>query len=219
VADAGKSSDILGVHAKLRLPDDVSHEVGHMFVQRWDEEQTSWASRRLGGGGVGHRGFIQPNNSDFARLGVKPYSETWTSESNLVTTAGWGRVLTLALAGGGTAYDATHTRVGIGTATAAASMTATDLSATTGSTAREWQLVTGVGTTGGATGSTAAQLTFIASFGTTNANFAWQEWGIDQGTASGYGASVGALLNRAVSAQGTKTSGQTWTATCTMSWT
>lgn len=220
MAEHSHARDSLGIHAGLHVPD-LAREQGHMFVQRWDDDQTAWASRKLGGEALGHRGFVQPNNRDFHRLGVKPYSETWTSESNLITTAGWGRVLTLALAGGGTAYDATHTRIGVGTATAAASASQTDLSAAsaTASGSREWQLVTGVGTTGGATGSTAAQLTFVATFGTGNANFAWQEWGIDQGTASGWGAVSGALLNRAVSSQGTKASGTTWTATTVLSFT
>lgn len=220
MAEQGCAQEILAVQAGLYMPD-LAREQGHMFVQRWDDDQTAWASQKLGGEKPGHPGFVQPNDRDFRRLGVKPYSETWTSESNLITTAGWGRILTLALAGGGTAYDATHTRIGVSTATAAASASQTDLSgaSATASGSREWQLVTGVGTTGGATGSTAAQLTFVASFGTGNANFTWAEWGIDQGTASGYGASSGALLNRGVSALGTKASGTSWTATAVMSWT
>lgn len=211
-------AETLGVNVGLAVPDSGAHEQGRMIIRRWDRDQTFWASKKLGGDAPGRPGFHQPHFHDFRRLGITPYSES-LSGPNLVTTAGWGRILTLAIAGGGTAFDATHTRVGVGTATAAATMAQTDLSAATASANREWQMVTGVAATGGATGSTAAQLTAVATFGTGNANIAWAEWGIDQGTASGYGAVAGVLLNRAVSAQGTKTAGQTWTATCVLSWT
>jgi hypothetical protein len=55
-------------------------------------------------------------------------------------------------------------------------------------------------------------------FGTADGNFAWQEWGIDIGTATvSSGNTVNAvLLNRKVASNGTKASGQTWTATATI---
>ena len=47
-------------------------------------------------------------------------------------------------------------------------------------------------------------LTFRATFGTAEANFAWNEWGVFNA------ASAGQMLNRKVEALGTKTSAQTW---------
>jgi hypothetical protein len=70
------------------------------------------------------------------------------------------------------------------------------------------------------TGSVSRRLSFTATFATGDANFVWAEWGIDQATTgSGTGAASGILLNRAVSAQGTKVSGQTWTATAALDFT
>lgn len=47
-------------------------------------------------------------------------------------------------------------------------------------------------------------LTFRATFGTGEANFAWNEWGVFNA------ASAGQMLNRKVESLGTKTSTQTW---------
>jgi hypothetical protein len=218
MAERGSASEIIGLRAGLFLPE-VARESGRMYVERWDGDQTAWASRKLGGEAPGHPGFIQPNNRDFEQLKVAPYEASWGPGHNLVTTAGWGRLLTLAIAGTGTLYAAASTRMGVATGNTAAAASSTDLPGATGSANREWQMVTGIGTTGGATGSTAATLTFVATFGTGSANWAWASWGIDQGTTSGYGAVAGALLNYAVSAQGTKVNTATWTATSVLGWT
>lgn len=47
-------------------------------------------------------------------------------------------------------------------------------------------------------------LTFRSTFGTSEANFAWEEWGIANDS------STGTLLNRKVESLGTKNSNQTW---------
>ena len=47
-------------------------------------------------------------------------------------------------------------------------------------------------------------LTFRATFGTAEANFAWNEWGVFNAAAAGQ------MLNRKVEPLGTKTSAQTW---------
>jgi hypothetical protein len=204
--------DTFGVGVAAPLPDHA-RERGIFTVARYDAEMTAWLSRKLGGERPGRAGFIQPAPADFDRYRVQPYSVTQTT-SNLITQAGYGRILNLAIGAGGTTFGATTTRIGVGTATAAAATGQTDLSAATGPTNRQWKLVTGAGTT--AAGTATARLSFVASFGTGEANFVWAEFGTDQGTADGTGASTTPLLNRAVSAQGTKASGQTWTATETL---
>jgi hypothetical protein len=79
-------------------------------------------------------------------------------------------------------------------------------------------MVTGSGII--AAGTATQRLSFTATFATGDANFVWAEWGIDQGVAgSGTAAATTPLLNRAVSAQGTKVSGQTWTATAALDFT
>lgn len=47
-------------------------------------------------------------------------------------------------------------------------------------------------------------LTFQSTYGPTEANFAWNEWGVVNA------ASAGTLLNRVVEYNGTKLAGQTW---------
>ena len=141
---------------------------------------------------------------------MRPYSVTEV-HGNLITNAGWTRVLTLLTGGSGQAMDATHTRIGAGNGTTAADYADTDLAG-----ASKWfEPVSGAATLG------TRSMQFTATFGASVANFDWEEFGIDitSGTASA-GSTVGAVLfNRRVSAQGTKASGQIWTATATITFT
>lgn len=214
--DIGRGSDAMGIRVGYGLPEGA-RERGYMWIQQWDGDQTEWASRKMGGGRPGAPDFIQPGAQDFRRLNVQG-RVVESSVSNLITQAGWGRLLTLAVGGGGTAYAAASTRIGVGTATAAATTGQTDLSAATGTANRLWVLGTGVGTTGTGTGT--ARLTIVGNtVGSGDGNFVWAEWGVDQGTASGSGASTATLLNRAVTALGTKASPATWTATVQLDFT
>jgi len=133
-------------------------------------------------------------------------------DGNLITTNGWTRLSNLLTNQGATqALDATHTRIGVGNSNTAETYADTDLGAVAGSANRWFQLVSGAGSLGTRT------LAFSATFGTADGNFAWNEFGIDVGnTASGN--TVAALLfnHKAGIAQGTKASGQTWTATATI---
>jgi len=134
-------------------------------------------------------------------------------EGNLITNAGWTRLMNLLTNQGATqALDATHARIGAGNGSTAEAYTDTDLSAAAGSANRWFQLVSGAGSLGTRT------LAFSATFGTSDGNFAWNEFGIDFGTASGNTVTA-PLFNRKVSSQGTKASGQTWTATATITFT
>lgn len=58
--------------------------------------------------------------------------------------------------------------------------------------------------------STAAQMQFVASFGSAQANFSWNEWGIFSSTAPGR------MLNRKVESLGTKAVNSTWQLTVTL---
>ena len=222
MTEIGFAFDSMGVH-KGGLPpvlpwQEAGREMGHFTVARWDNEQTDWASRRLGGEGTGQRGFIPPNDVMFRQLKINPYSVTTSDprDHNIIVVGGWQRILSLVIGGGGQAWDSTHTRIGVGTATSATATGQTDLAAT--GTGRWFNMCTGVGITGAGTGgSSTCRLSFTSTFATADANFPWQEWGIDQGTVgSGTGAVVPVLLNRAVSAQSTKNQGMTWTATANL---
>lgn len=175
-------------------------------IERWDEDATARAAALLG---------RQPEAADFHELGIAPYAVSEFA-GNLITNAGWTRLMNLLTNQGGTqALDATHTRIGVGNATTPAeAYTDTDLAAAAGSANRWFQPVSGAGTLGTRT------LTFSASFGSADGNFSWNEFGIDVTSAAAAGGNtVGALLwNHKVGiSQGTKASGQTWTATATIS--
>lgn len=170
-------------------------------IDRWDEEATAWALDRLG---------RQPQPFDFAKLGIDPYLSTHV-DGNLLTTAGLGRIATLVTAGTGNLISSTTARVGAGNGAGTAAIGDTDLSASAGSANRWFQTCTVT--------IPSNVWTFAATFGTADGNFAWNEFGIDIGTATvTSSATVNAvLLNHKTSiAQGTKASGQTWTATATI---
>lgn len=60
-------------------------------------------------------------------------------------------------------------------------------------------------------------LTFRSTYATTDANYAWQEWGVFNAVGTG-GPPVtgGTMLNRFVQSLGTKTSAQSWQLTATL---
>lgn len=184
------------------LSTDTARGTTHWRVDRWDAEQTAWVQRRSG--------LVAPQGADFARLAVAPYLST-ELVGNLITNAGWTRLMNLLTNQGGTqAYDATHTRIGAGNSNTAEAYTDTDLNASAGSSNRWFQLVSGAGSLGTRT------LAWSATFGSSDGNFAWNEFGIDQGTSSGNTVTAPLLNHKAGIAQGTKASGQTWTATATL---
>jgi general stress protein CsbA len=170
-------------------------------IRRWDEEAVQAAR---------NEGIVEPTADDFERLGLAPYSES-TVQNNLLTTAGVTRIVSLLNGAGGTAVTSTTGRVGTGNGAGTAAVGDTDLSASAGSTNRWFQTCT--------VSIAAGVLTAVATFASADGNYAWNEWGIDIGTATvTSGATVNAaLLNHKTSiAQGTKASGQVWTATATI---
>jgi hypothetical protein len=171
--------------------------------RRWDADQTDWVTRRSG--------LHAPQAADFVQFKVAPYDVSEVV-GNLITNAGWARLMNLLTNQGGTqALDATHARVGVGDGTTPAEAYAdTDLAAAAGSTHRWFQLVSGAGTLGTRT------LTFGATFGGSDGNFAWNETGIDFGTASGNTVTAPLFNHKVGIAQGAKASGQTWSASAAL---
>lgn len=207
MGDQAKGADSIGVRVAT-APVESMHLYSITTFERWDAEQVSYVRRQLDRG----RRY-EPTKADFDALGVKSYHTT-VHEGNLVTNVGWTRLMNLLTNQGATqAYDATHTRIGVGDTATAAAYTDTDLGALTGATHRWWKLVSGAATLGTKT------MSWSATVGTGDGNFHWQEWGVDNGTADGTGASTAPLFNHAISDQGTKVSGQVWTPTATFTWT
>ena len=95
-----------------------------------------------------------------------------------------------------------NARIGVGDSSAAFTASQTDLQASTNKLrkAMEAAYPTRAGNV----------LTFRSIFGTSEGNFAWNEWGVFNA------ASGGTMLNRLVASLGTKTSAQSWQFTVTM---
>ncbi|MBA7479141.1 hypothetical protein ES707_14572 [subsurface metagenome] len=111
--------------------------------------------------------------------------------------AGITKIWNLIIGGDEAEYDNATSEIGIGDSNTAADPTQTDLQAVTNKT---WK----------AMAATYPQVsnqkvTFQAEFGSTDANYAWEECGVRQTEAN-------VLMNRIVATKDTKTEGEVWTA-------
>lgn len=136
------------------------------------------------------------------RYDVRPY-EVVEGEGNLLLNEGINELFKLIGATGGVKWDNSNARIGVGDSNAAAAATQTDLQ---GGTTK----FVGMDATFPTTGAN-EKAVFRATFGSADANFAWEEWTIDNGA-------VGLKnLNRKVITLGTKVSGTTWVFTVEIS--
>lgn len=174
----------------------------HARVDKFDDDQVAWVAQKTG---------ILAPQGDLLAQHVTPYDVT-EAGGNLLTTAGLTRICSLIIAGGGQGLTATATRLGVGDSTTAALVADTDLGAIAGSTHRYFMTMDA--TYPSASG---AVITAKATFGSSDGNFAWQEWGLDIGSPTvTAGTTVNAtLLNHKVTSLGTKASGS-WALTVTI---
>jgi len=155
---------------------------------------------------------IERYNEDMEGLGLsleefqrrfRPYHIS-EFEGNVLLNEGINNVLTTLLGGGAaTAYDNSNARLGVGDSSTAEDATQAGLQGT--STAFQG-MEAGYPTYG-----SSQQIVWRASFGGSAANFAWNEF-----TVVNAADDTGDNLLRKVSSQGTKTSGQTWVLTLTV---
>ncbi len=164
------------------------------------------------------------NPSDRRGAPVQPY-EVLRSTGNLLTIGGadvlWLALTTAMTATTGTAktrFNNANAGIGVGISTAAAANTQTDLQASTGAANRytKGMDATFPTHTTGTGSSTSTKILFKATFTSSQANFAWQEWKITNRVGQ-TAALAGRMLNRKVQALGTKTSAATWAFTVTLS--
>lgn len=127
----------------------------------------------------------------------KPY-EVIEGEGNCLLNTGIDEIwdlVTGAVSGASHIFDNAAAQIGVGDSTTAADATQTDLQAATNKTYK--------GMESGYPTSTSQKATFKASFGSSEANYAWEEWVVKQSTSA-------ICLNRKVESLGTKSTG-TWT--------
>jgi hypothetical protein len=128
----------------------------------------------------------------------EPY-EVIESENNCLLNSGINEIwdlVTGAVSGASHIFDNTHTQIGVGDSSTGAAATQTDLQAASNKTYKGMEATFPT--------STAQKITCKSSFGSSEANYAWNEWVVKQSTSA-------KCLNRKVSSMGTKASGSTWT--------
>lgn len=124
--------------------------------------------------------------------------ETVDIDGNLLLNEGINELLTAACGTGATKFDNANAYLGVGDSSAAESASQTGLQAATN---KLYKAMNASFPTYG----TSQKVTFQADFGSAEANFAWNEFTVANGSSDS-----AKNLNRKVSAQGTKSSGQTW---------
>lgn len=122
-----------------------------------------------------------------------------------ITDAGRNHLVQAGVGGGVTAFNNANSYIGVGDSTTAFSAAQTDLVASTNKTRKAQDATYPQGSTN--------VITFRSTFGTSDANYAWQEWGVFNAT------SGGTMLNRKVESLGTKTNTQTWQFTVVLTFT
>lgn len=202
--------------------DDVA--VWHAFVtvEKWSQDATEWAQRRFERMGVLPGSVIEsPSGLAVpATIGLLiPAEEVVEREYNVLCNNGISRLEDLLIGVGSiVGYTNSVARLGVGNGVGTAAAADTDMSASSGSTNRWFQVMDATYP------SRASQtVTLKSSVATGDGNFAWNEWGIDGNGAAGSTAVVGvndathgALLNHKTSAGlGTKATG-TWALTATL---
>lgn len=138
----------------------------------------------------------QGKEAEFHRL-FKPYEVIEMAHNCLLNTGineMWDLV-TGVVSGATHIYDNAAATIGVGDSATAAAATQTDLQAVTNKTYKAMEA--------GYPTSTTQKATFKSSFGSSDANYVWNEWVVKQATST-------ICLNRKVESLGTKSSG-TWT--------
>jgi hypothetical protein len=122
-----------------------------------------------------------------------------------ITDAGRNFLVQSALAAATTPFNNANSRIGVGDSATAFSASQTDLVAATNKLRKAMDATYPSGA--------ANIITFRSTFSTSEANWAWNEWGVFNAAAAG------TMLNRKVESLGTKTNTQTWQFTVTLTFT
>ncbi|HSW37858.1 MAG TPA: hypothetical protein VLL97_00025 [Acidobacteriota bacterium] len=135
------------------------------------------------------------NDADYAA--GRPF-ETARIDGNVMLNEGIGEHIDLLCGIGGTAFSNANAYIGVGDSDTAAAASQTALQAETNKLFKAME--------SGYPQRSNQTVTFRSVYGSADANYAWKEF-----TVSNSNSDAGKNLNRKVSDQGTKASGQTWT--------
>ncbi len=157
---------------------------------------------------------------DLVARGLFAPDEIHIEDGNLLTTAGLGRLTSLFEGAGGAVFNNADAIIGVGSSSTAATVSDTALGGNGSTTTAYYR-----GADSGYPTQSGGTISCNATVGTSDANFAWNEWCLAIGTGTitpgGTLASVATsplMFNRKVASLGTKASGSIWTlqATCTI---
>jgi len=157
--------------------------------------QTRWRITRHASEQDYREGRVYADDEALRLFGMPQVTEI---EGNLLLNEGIALAWDLIIGAGGTAFNNANAYIGVGDSTTAASASQTGLQASTNKLYRGMQA--------SYPSRSNQTVTWRAQFGSSDANFAWNEFTVANGNSD-----AATNLNRVVSAQGTKTSGQTWT--------
>jgi hypothetical protein len=178
-------------------------KVSHWICEKWSEEACEFA--RLAKG-------LEPGTPVSSALlrEVIGYAEIVDDvPGNLLLNAGI-QALEDQLTGATTSpFNNANTRLGVGNSATAEAATQTDLQAAAGAANRQFKLMNATFPS-----RSSQTLSFQSDYTSGEANFVWNEWGIDRGNANGTTVTA-PMLNRKVASLGTKATG-TWTLTATV---
>lgn len=189
----------------VRRADSVIHGT-FARVDKFDDDQAAWTQNKL-------ELPWTPKLADFQNAGVKPYDFIEDDTPNLITADGLQRLTNYLIGTAGlVGFTATTCRIGVGNSSTAATTADLDLGAAAGSTNRQFYIVDSAPTRTTTT-VTNDTIQCVATFLTADANFAWNEWCINFGTATvANGTTVDAsgghcFFNHKIASLGTKASG------------
>jgi hypothetical protein len=177
-------------------------------IQKYSPEVVEELTRLLG---------YEPKAADFVRLGADPFA-VLEIEGNLLTTAGLGHLTTVLTDSSATEVISTaRSFLGVGDSSTGATVSDTALVASTNKYYKSLDSVTRTTTT-----VTNDSVQAVASYDSSTANYAWNEWVLGSSTSGTItsGTSLpgtgGFIYNRKVASMGTKASGAAWTFTVTI---
>jgi len=212
--DRGRASDSLAVRAGVGLLESGTHQT--LFqVEKWDTDQINWTKRKLD---LDRPPSFEPAANHFMVANVKPYEVYQHHGNQFVLDTGWVMMMNAVAASAPTfLLSTTHGRIGLGTSATTVTHADTALGSIGALTVHNWEMLSANPTVGG-TG--AAGIIFAATFPTGDANgVAIAEFGVDQGTAAALTVTPTAVFfEHGNASPGTKTSGQTWNVTVTITW-
>lgn len=166
------------------------------------EESAVWKIDRWASEEDRRRGAVYSDEEAVRLFGAKQFSEI---KGNCLLNEGINALFTIICSSSGTKWDNTNARLGVGDSADEEDATETGLQAATN---KLWKAMMG----GFPTYGTDQKAIWKSEFLSAEANYAWEEFTVVNATDD-----AGDNLNRKISSQGTKQSGQTWELTLEIS--